>query len=527
MPLGSFQHSMPMRSSAGQHMSSVCADTCVLAVAMGGFVDLYLLQDMEEIPHAASEDETIHVPFAAQVCTQAHLPGTSTDTAVTCVAFVGNTLLVGALVCGGPSTRSAAVVLLAFSVFGGSASVAVHHAFTERVPHHADVVAVEPMGTHGAFLRLANSAAIGIATWTARGSSAQLRVVENPNISSPVTALSYHRDDVDAHVHRLAIAHGSGLDVLHHHQHQPHESAPVSSTNVVEERHWIETAHLIHLKSTSSVPFTACRWLVDAQSTSLIVGNAAGAVLVFQPSNETTSGPSSLVHLHVRTYASKQRRIDYILRTNDALVTVSADACVSWPLHPPWPSLVDALALPRTQFGLMEVDLRGVGVFADRMSSHGHVVWCLVDGFLNCAIPKAWAPLSDVSIHKGGGGGGQTASDESADGEEDPRSSPPSPHVSWDDSCTTQRRYALPSPLPIPHRHDVDPAVWTKQLYHQRVEHLHARVDAASHAVQGLRRSFQLLTDDVQEHLAAISSVLERVLQSRDTQKVDADWSKS
>ncbi|KAF0738709.1 hypothetical protein AaE_008842 [Aphanomyces astaci] len=180
-----FRWRMAMQSygGAGGNMCTVSANTGVLAVAIGSFVDLYLLQDMEESSihpdGTISSSSDVHIPFAAQVCLRTHL-GTSlvneTDNVVaTCVHFVDNTLLVGTLTTsrvGSQIERRASIQ--GFRVFGGTTSVVTHHAFNRLWKGgFTKIVAFESMGgtSTGVFVLAAGQStttSVDAMTWTDR-----------------------------------------------------------------------------------------------------------------------------------------------------------------------------------------------------------------------------------------------------------------------------------------------------------------------------------------------------------------------
>ncbi|ETV77249.1 hypothetical protein H257_08706 [Aphanomyces astaci] len=559
-----FRWCMAMQSygGAGGNMCTVSANTGILAVAMGSFVDLYLLQDMEESSihpdGTISSSSDVHIPFAAQVCLRTHLWNSlsnETDNVVaTCVHFVDNTLLVGTLTTrrvGSQIERTASIQ--GFRVFGGTTSVVTHHAFSRLWKGgFTKIVAFESMGgtSTGVFVLAAGQStttSVDAITWTDRCVSIHHHAITSAHES--IAAIAFQATNEGGGIGWLAVAHAAGLAIygIHNLHGSSLKSDSVIATTLTSTIH-------------RGVPLTALAW---QGRTSLCAGAADGATLVYQvmtlprPALITSSSPIPSVHLrHVYparfappepheggaiasnmsiTPAFKGHRFLH-LSASQLLAWYEDDLYASFVVWPtdPWPLVEHAIALlmpsssassPQHGWAMTE-QCRGMAsvpmallprwIFdrhdlSEYVDPHGHVVVLLTTQALRLGMVmhhhpdtvhleqsqlQAFIPQDEVINH---------AREATTD----------VPTSVVDEPNTVQNRYALPSPLPVVSPCN-DPQTWTKQAYRQRLDHLHTRVDSMGHTIRSLRSSFQLFTNDVNNHMTAITIALHQVLALHD-----------
>ncbi|RLO07498.1 hypothetical protein DYB28_000896 [Aphanomyces astaci] len=251
---------------------------------MGSFVDLYLLQDMEESSihpdGTISSSSDVHVPFAAQVCLRTHL-GTSlvneTDNVVaTCVHFVDNTLLVGTLTTsrvGSQIERTASIQ--GFRVFGGTTSVVTHHAFNRLWKGgFTKIVAFESMGgtSTGVFVLAAGQSTTTSVDAMTTNLYDVIGLLQQHAITSAhesIAAIAFQATNEGGGIGWLAVAHAAGLAIygIHNLQGSSLKGDSVIATTLTSTIH-------------RGVPLTALAW---QGRTSLCAGAADGATLVHHP----------------------------------------------------------------------------------------------------------------------------------------------------------------------------------------------------------------------------------------------------
>ncbi|KAH9125621.1 hypothetical protein AeMF1_003800 [Aphanomyces euteiches] len=466
-----------MRSNQGQRMCSLCTKYGVLAVALGGFVDLYVVQTESCKEQVEESSEEAHLPFAKQLCIQSYLheAWNDTDIVVTCVYFVGNTLLVGAL--GFGPTMASQVSLIGFRIFGGLTSVVVHHAFTTTLAEAvgAPIIAIESMDTSSALLIFDKNSAIGVVEWMDRCTSVRVQVISSPHVLSPLTALSYYNEGATRFV---ALSHASGLDVLSYHK----------NTKVEPKKHWIQACSIIYSKR--DVLYSALAWTAT-QPLTLCGGTTSGSLSMFQVHQSTLA--------LVQTYPSRQKvasSIHYLLPLRDKVIALSKSEYVVWPLPPP--PLMEAMDVPVVEVEPCE-ELRGAAIW----TSGGAISLCwLTNASWSCDVYTNETnenPENQTSC-----------SDDVVENEIAEEETPPLPMRT---DTSVERRYALPQRIPST-RHAKEPQMWTKQAYRHRLEQLQLRVDAMSRTVRGLHESFRLFTDDVNDHMATITLALQRAQSS-------------
>ncbi|KAG9405486.1 hypothetical protein AC1031_003378 [Aphanomyces cochlioides] len=463
-------------------MCSLCTKYGVLAVALGGFVDLYVVQTESPKEQVEEPSEEAHLPFAEQLCIQSYLheAWNDTDIVVTCVHFVGNTLLVGALVFG--PTMASQVSLIGFRIFGGLTSVAVHHAFTTTLAEAmgAPIIAIESMDISGALLLFDKNSAIGVVEWMDRCTSVRVQVISSPHVLSPLTALSYYNDGATRFI---ALSHASGLDVLSYHK----------NTKVEPKKHWIQACSVVYSKR--DVLYSALAWTATQPPTLCAAGTTSGSLSMFEVHKSTLA--------LVQTYPSRQKvasSIHYLLPLRDKVIALSKSEYVVWPLPPP--SLMEAMDVPVVEVEPGE-ELRGAAIWTSDGIHGGAISLCwLTNASWSCDVytnetnenPESPRSCSDDVVEK------EIAVEET----------PPWPMRT---DTSVERRYALPQCIPST-RHAKEPQMWTKQAYRHRLEQLQLRVDAMSRTVRGLHESFRLFTQDVNDHMATITLALQRAQSS-------------
>ncbi|ETV94118.1 hypothetical protein, variant 1 [Aphanomyces invadans] len=537
-----FPWRMDLRSHGiGNNLCAVCASTGVLAVAMGSFVDLYLLQDIERSSchDLVGPIDDVHIPFATQVCLQTngdpYMLDEIHDVVPTCVQFVDNTLLVAT-----STTESGATTahLQGFRVFGGTSSVVVHHVFTQRWEREfTAITALEPMTSMGVYVLAQgpSTSSIDALTWTDRCVSVQRHPITSTHVG--MTAMSFEHSQF-----LLAIAHSQGVAI-----HTIHDlrrtAAPIQCALIVASL----------ALSMHRMAITALTWrttVTSVRDLTLCAGVADGTTLVFRvalPSHAliTPSPPSDLKGCLIHAYPAPMIPLAHpqrFLHVDAQLLVAVHDirTCVLWPTDP-WPSLEAAMALlTPTQRGRHSNE--NAPQLCCGMASVSSTVlprWMIAQRYpamsddserrdFNVVVYLTHqAVYLGLAYHRHGDDLPKPADADlppvvEIAPSDDRKLMMDAMHPSRkDEPDTVHKRYALPDPLPTPR--DVpreDPLVWTKQAYRHRVEHLHTRVDAMGQTIRSLRHSFHLFTEDVNAHMANLTVALQQVLARCDNDTV-------